>query len=76
LIAVLCIPWMLLIKPIILWCKMPASAARVSVHSHHSGSDDEDNGDNLDTPLNMDDELEEVKDTPIKDHGHAQGGAH
>jgi len=55
---------------------MPASAARVSVHSHHSGSDDEDNGDNLDTPLNMDDELEEVKDTPIKDHGHAQGGAH
>lgn len=37
-IAVLCVPWMLLIKPILLWIKMPASHARVSVHSHHSGS--------------------------------------
>ena len=75
-IAVLCVPWMLLIKPILLWCKMPASPARVSVHSHHSGSEEEENEEGLDTPLNMDDELEEAKVTPDKNHGHAQGGAH
>jgi V-type H+-transporting ATPase subunit a len=65
---------MLMIKPILLWWKMPASSARVSVHSHHSGSEEEDNGEGLDAPLNMDDELEEAKASPHKDHGHTQGG--
>ena len=75
--AVACVPWMLLIKPILLWMKMPASPARVSVHSHHSGSDEEVNEEDLDTPLNMDDELEEVKADHHKGHGHAPAsGSH
>lgn len=75
-IAVLCVPWMLLIKPILLWIKMPASPARVSVHSHHSGSGSDQHEEGLDTPLNMDDELDEVK-ADHHAHGHGQaGGAH
>ena len=59
-IAVICVPWMLLIKPFILWTRMPSSPSRVPAHSHHS--DEEDDGHprhDLETPLNMEDELEE-----------------
>ena len=73
-VSLICVPWMLLIKPVLLWMKMPASPARVSVHSHHhSDLEDENNGD-LDTPLNMDDELDRVKVDHHKDHGNVQAG--
>lgn len=68
-IAVICVPWMLIFKPLILWSRMPSQPSRAPAHSHSSHSD-EDNGQELETPLHMEDELEEVKE----DHTPAKGG--
>ena len=53
-IAVICVPWMLLIKPFIIWTRMPSHSTRVPAHSRSHGSHSDDERD-LDTPLNMED---------------------
>ena len=41
-IAVICVPWMLIFKPLILWSRMPSQPSKAPVHSpsHSSHSDD------------------------------------
>ena len=61
-IAVICVPWMLIFKPIILWTKMPSHPKKVPAHSneedHYEGDEDRQHHNDLEAPLNMEDELE------------------